>query len=86
MSNIDIVILCNFANHKSNIVRKKKTTIPDKKEKRNNRITISFSDRELDAINSYCKKYRTSSRSRLIREAALRHVMQNFLNDYPTLF
>lgn len=55
-------------------------------EPRGNKVTISLSDRELDAINSYCKKYKVASRAAVIREGAVRFVMERFLNDYPTLF
>ncbi len=55
-------------------------------EPRGNRITIFLSDRELEAIDSYCHKYRASSRSAVIREGAIRFVMERFIDDYPTLF
>ncbi|MCQ2227506.1 MAG: ribbon-helix-helix domain-containing protein [Bacteroidales bacterium] len=56
------------------------------KEPRNNKITISLSDRELDAIDRYCKKYKCQSRTSVIREGAVRFVMGRFVDDYPKLF
>lgn len=55
-------------------------------EKRQNRVTILLSDRELAAIDAYCKRYKVKSKARFIREQALRAVMTKFLDDYPTLF
>lgn len=47
---------------------------------------MTLSDRELDAIDRYCKKYKAESRSAVIREGAVRFVMGRFMEDYPTLF
>jgi hypothetical protein len=55
-------------------------------EKRQNRVTILLSDREMGAIDAYCKRYKVKSKARFIREQALRAVMTKFLDDYPTLF
>lgn len=56
------------------------------RELRSNRITIMLSDKELNAIDKYCKKYRIASRSTLLRQATLQHVMGRLLDDYPSLF
>ncbi|MCQ2204032.1 MAG: ribbon-helix-helix domain-containing protein [Bacteroidales bacterium] len=56
------------------------------KEPRNNRVTITLSDRELEAIDDYCKRYKSESRTSVIREGAIRFVMGRFIEDYPTLF
>lgn len=56
------------------------------KEPRNNKVTITLSDRELEAIDKYCRKYKSSSRTSVIREGAIRFVMGKFVEDYPTLF
>jgi len=62
----------------------KKTTPHN--EPRGNKVTITLSDRELEAIDSYCKRYKASSRTAVIREGAVRFVMGKFITDYPTLF
>lgn len=56
------------------------------KAPRNNKITITLSDRELEAIDDYCRKYKAQSRSAVVREGAIRFVMGKFMADYPTLF
>jgi hypothetical protein len=67
--------------------KKKEITLPGEiKSKRNNKVTVCFNDKEMDAIDAYCKKYRLTSRAALIREMSLRAVLGKFLEDYPTLF
>lgn len=56
------------------------------KDPRPHKVTLTLSDRELDAIDRYCKKYKAGSRSSVIREGAVRFVMGRFMDDYPTLF
>ncbi len=58
----------------------------NRKEPRTNRLTITLNDKELEAIDKYVKRYKMKSRTALVREAALRFVMQRFVDDYPTLF
>ena len=65
---------------------RKKTQIKTIKEKRDNKVSVSFTDKEIEAIDRYCKKYKVRARTKVIREAALRFVMDRFLTDYPTLF
>jgi hypothetical protein len=53
---------------------------------RKNRYAILFNNRELQAIETYCKKYRVDNKTRFMREAILTQVLKRFDNDYPTLF
>lgn len=53
---------------------------------RNNRIGILFNNRELKAIDAYCKKYKVKNRSKFIRETLLTEVLKRFDEDYPSLF
>lgn len=55
-------------------------------EPRGNKVTITLSDRELEAIDTYCRRYKVASRAAVIREGAVRYVMGQFVADYPTLF
>ncbi len=45
-----------------------------------------LTDEENSAIEMYCKKYKIRNKSKFMREAVLRTVMEKFLDDYPTLF
>ncbi len=54
--------------------------------KRQHRVCILLNEKELEAIEIYCKKNKIKNRSGFIRETTLRMVMNHFLDDYPTLF
>ena len=56
------------------------------KLKRTNKITLLLNDKEIEAVEAYCKKYRVKSKSKFVREVVMRTVMNRFLDDYPTLF
>ncbi len=51
-----------------------------------NRKSILFNNRELKAIENYCKKYRINNRSKFMREAIITSILKKFEDDYPTLF
>jgi len=53
---------------------------------RTNRRSILFNNKELKAIESYCRKYRIDNRSKFMREAIITSVLKKFDEDYPTLF
>ncbi len=50
------------------------------------RKTILLNEKELDAINRYCEKYKISSRSAFIRTAVMAHIMSDMDQNYPKLF
>ncbi len=54
--------------------------------RRKHKQQILLNDYEVDAFNSYCKKYKINNRSRIIREALFTKVLQSFEDDHPTLF
>lgn len=58
----------------------------DEKLRRTNRTTILFNNREQEAINLYCEKYKIKNKSKLIREAIMTDILKRFDEDYPTLF
>ena len=69
--------------------KKKKAVVHkvrDAAMKRQHKVTVLLNDKELEAIEVYCKKYKAKSKAGFMREAALRTVMTQFLEDYPTLF
>ncbi|MDR2036629.1 MAG: hypothetical protein LBQ60_01755 [Bacteroidales bacterium] len=51
-----------------------------------NKQTILFNNKEIKAIDDYCKKYAIRNRSRLMREMILSSIIRKFEDDYPTLF
>jgi hypothetical protein len=54
--------------------------------KRKNRKVINFNNKELTAIEVYCKKYRVDNRAQFMREAIISAVLKKFSDDYPTLW
>ena len=54
--------------------------------KRKHKAAFLLNDKERDAVSMYCKKYKIENKSKFMREAVMRVVMQQFLDDYPTLF
>ncbi len=54
--------------------------------KRKHKKAILFNEYEMNAFNRYCKKFKISNQSQLIREALFSKVIQGFEDNYPTLF
>ena len=58
----------------------------NEKLKRQYRKSILFNESEMQAINSYCKRYKIRNKSKFIRETILTEVLQQFERDHPKLF
>jgi len=56
------------------------------KLRRTNRTAILFNQREQEAINLYCDKYKIRNKSKFMREAIMTEILRKFDEDYPTLF
>lgn len=54
--------------------------------KRVHRKSILFNAQELYAIDEYCKRFKVSSRSALIRQATMACVLEGLDKNHPTLF
>ncbi|WP_025007161.1 hypothetical protein [Marinilabilia salmonicolor] len=54
--------------------------------RRKHKATILLNDKELEAFEVYCKRYKVKNKARFIRESVMRVVMDQFMDDYPTLF
>ena len=75
---------------------KKKKQIPGvdpeylKKQKaslvRRHRQVIYLNDKEMEAINQYCEKFRVSTKTVLFREAIMEKVLKELDDSHPTLF
>ncbi len=53
---------------------------------RNNRREIRFNEREMQAIEAYCRKYKVRNKSKFMRETIISEILKKFDEDYPTLF
>ena len=65
---------------------KKRKAEKDNNLKRIYRKSILFNQREIQAIDHYCKKYKIANKSKFMREMIITSVLKKFDEDYPSLF
>jgi len=65
---------------------KKRKAEKEKSLKRIYRKSILFNEREIQAIEHYCKKYKIKNKSKFMREMIITSVLKKFDEDYPSLF
>lgn len=53
---------------------------------RKNRQTLYFNDKEMEAIEEYCRKFKVSAKSTLYREAIMETVLTALDENHPKLF
>ena len=53
---------------------------------RRNRQVIYLNDKEMEAINQYCEKFRVGTKTVLFREAIMEKVLKELDDNHPTLF
>lgn len=53
---------------------------------RTQRKSVFFNQQELAAIDEYCRRFKVSSRSALIRSSVMKHVLEGLEENHPTLF
>lgn len=56
------------------------------KLRRTKRSSILFNQRENEALNLYCEKYKIKNKSKFMRELIMTEILKKFDEDYPTLF
>ena len=54
--------------------------------RRIHRKTVLFNTQELAALDAYCKRFKVSSRSALIRQAVMERVLSGLEESHPKLF
>ncbi len=57
-----------------------------KKSPRRHSIRIKLNDKEKKVLDNYCKKYKITNRSKLIRETIFASLLAKIEEDYPSLF
>lgn len=65
---------------------KKRIKTPVNLPKRQQHITCSLSEEEMQIVERYLDKYKIENKSRWMRETVLQFVYKNMQEDYPTLF
>lgn len=53
---------------------------------RRHRMVICFNDKEMEAIDEYCRRLKASSRSSILRKAIMETVFAGLDEHHPTLF
>lgn len=53
---------------------------------RGKRVTIVLNEKQLEFLNSFCKKYGIHNRSKFCREAIIRSALSKLDQDQPTLW
>ncbi len=54
--------------------------------RRKHRVSVLLNDKELEAVREYCRRFKVSSRSALIRRATMEQVLSSLDDSHPTLF
>ena len=67
-------------------IAKKDPLVDKAKLIRKHAIVTTFNDIENDAFDRYCKQYKITNRSKVIREIILTSIWKDFNQSYPTLF
>ncbi len=57
-----------------------------KKPPRKHTVKIQLNDKEKQVLDKFCKKYKITNRSKLLRELIFSTVLSKFEDDYPSLF
>lgn len=63
-----------------------KRKVKDLKLRRVNRQQIMFNEREMNAINHFCEKFKVDNKSKFMREAIITEILRKFDDNYPTLW
>ncbi|MBP7219894.1 MAG: hypothetical protein KA995_05675 [Paludibacteraceae bacterium] len=53
---------------------------------RKNRVTFVLNDKELNALEAYCKRFRVKNKSRFVRTVLMSTVIERLEQSSPTLF
>ena len=53
---------------------------------RTHRQVLYFNDKEMAAIEEYCRRFKVSSRSSMYRKAIMKQILEQLEENHPTLF
>lgn len=53
---------------------------------RRNRKVIYFNDKEIAAIDEYCRRFRIKARTTMLREMIMEQILSDLDENHPTLF
>ena len=64
--------------------KRKKEKLPEKKDKREHRVTFMLNDKEYNAIERHLRKYKVKNKSMWYRHTILTYIWKAMGEDYPT--
>ena len=50
------------------------------------RQVLYLNDKEMEALNEYCRRFKVRQKGVLLREAAMEHILSELDENHPTLF
>lgn len=53
---------------------------------RSHRHVIYFNEKEMAAIDEYCRRFKVESKSAIIRQSVMEHILKSLDENHPTLF
>lgn len=53
---------------------------------RNYRQVILFNEKEMNAIDEYCRRFKIKSKSAMLRQAVMERILGDLDENHPTLF
>lgn len=53
---------------------------------RTHRQVILFNEKEMNAIDEYCQRFKVTSKSSMLRQAIMERVLDGLDENHPTLF
>jgi len=54
--------------------------------KRRYALTALLNDREYEAVQKYCNRYKIQNKSKMMRDMIFSSIFKDYMADYPTLF
>lgn len=53
---------------------------------RKNRYVLYFNDKEMEAVDEYCNRFKVHAKATLFREAIMTKILSELDENHPTLF
>ncbi len=68
------------------VKKRMKMQTRDPKLRRTHKLIIALNDYEAEALETYCRKYKVENKVKIVREAIMTQIHEDFGRNYPTLF
>jgi hypothetical protein len=75
-----------MASKKRKIKVNKMLALREQHMKRTYKKSLLFNEPEMEAINTFCRRYKISNKSKFFRETIITTILKKIEQDHPTLF